>query len=100
MIIKVFKQYDIPPRESKTKQKVNTKTYEPMKISILKAYSIINLSDRFFEKRMADGRVDLADEPIKLIQCDQKYNLDNDYDRILQDIREDELTSKYDEEIT
>ena len=49
---------------------------------------------------MADGRVDLADEPIKFIQYDQKYNLDNDYDRILQDIREDELTSKYDEEIT
>ena len=38
MIIKVFKLYDIQPRESKTKQKVNTKTYEPMKISILKAY--------------------------------------------------------------
>lgn len=71
-----------------------------MKISILKAYSIINLSDRFFEKRMADGRVDLADELIKFIQYDQKYNLDNDYDRILQDIREDELTSKYDDEIT
>jgi len=71
-----------------------------MKISILKAYSIINLSDRFFEKRMADGRVDQADELIKFIQYDQKYNLDNDYDRILQDIREDELTSSYDDEIT
>jgi hypothetical protein len=49
---------------------------------------------------MMDGRAYQADEPIKFIQFDQKYNLDHDYERILKDMQEDEFTSMYEDEIT
>lgn len=55
MVIKVYKNYDLPSREIKSKQKVNSKTGEAMKISLLKAYQVINLSDKFFEEKMKDG---------------------------------------------
>ncbi len=56
MIIKVYKLLDIPAKETKTKQKINPKTSEPIKLSFLKSYSIQNLSDRFFEEKMKDGK--------------------------------------------
>lgn len=82
MIIKVYKTYDIKPKESKPKQKVNSKTQEPMKISLLKAYQIINLSDKFFEEKMRDGKSYEPSEVIQFFHYDPKYNLDQDYDRI------------------
>lgn len=91
-MIKVYKNYDLPFREIHRKQKVNSKTDEPMRIQILKAYQVINLSDKFFEEKMKDGKPLEATEVIKFVSYDQKYTLDLDYDRILKELRDGEFT--------
>lgn len=54
MIIKVFKVYN--NISIKKNQQVNSKSNEPMQLSFLKAFSIVNISDAFFENRMKDGK--------------------------------------------
>lgn len=71
-----------------------------MKISILKAYRVVNLSDMFFDEKMRDGKPFEPEEIIQFFQYDPKYNVDQDYDRILKDQRENEFTGKIDDEIT
>lgn len=53
MVIKVFKNYNIP---TKTNQRINPKSNDSMQLNFLKAFSIVNISDAFFENRMKDGK--------------------------------------------
>jgi hypothetical protein len=63
-----------------------------MRISVLRAYSIVNLSDKFFEESMKDGIPYRMKENIEFINVldDKKYshNLDLDYDKILKEIKD------------
>ena len=54
MIIKVFKIIEVVIKSNS--QKINPKSQQPMQLTLLKAYSIVNLSDLFFENRMKDGK--------------------------------------------
>ena len=54
MIIKVFKVNAVVIKSNS--QKINPKSQQPMQLTLLKAYSLINLSDLFFENRMKDGK--------------------------------------------
>ncbi len=56
LMIKVFKNHIFKGAEVKNKQKVNPKSNDSMKLQFLKAYSIINISDRFFDDKMKDGK--------------------------------------------
>jgi len=56
LLIKVFKVYEIGNKNIRSKQKINPKSVEPMKLSFLKSFSIVNLSDAFFDNRMKDGK--------------------------------------------
>lgn len=46
-----------------------------MKLSFLKAYSIINVSDQFFEEKMKDGK-SLDPIEIRFFNFDNKYILE------------------------
>ena len=54
LVIKVFKQQHMQIKSHQ--QKINPKSSLPMTLSFLKAFSIINVSDAFFENFMKDGK--------------------------------------------
>jgi hypothetical protein len=83
MIIKVFKEREVVLKTSS--QKINPKSIKPMQLSWLKAFSIINLSDVFFENRMKDGK-SLDPSEIRFFQYDQKWTLDLDYETLLNEM--------------
>ena len=71
-----------------------------MKLANLKAYSIVNLSDRFFEDRAKDGKPMDSLVEIKFFNYDQKYLLDSDYSTILTDLRYNNFDGVLNETIT
>lgn len=84
MLVKVYKTHEI--KELKSKQQIKPKSAEPMKLSSLSHYSIVNLTDAFLENHMLDGRT-LEPAEIKFYEYDSKYNLDQDYDIIQNELR-------------
>ena len=71
-----------------------------MTLSFLKAFSIINVSDAFFENLMRDGKP-LETFDVRLFQMDSsKWTLDLDYDVILNEMRYNEFKGVPDEQLT
>ena len=70
-----------------------------MQLTWLKAYSIINVSDLFFENRIKDGK-SLDPSEIHFFAADPSRALDLDYDQILIEIRYNEFKGTLDQQIT
>jgi hypothetical protein len=70
-----------------------------MTLTFLKAYSIINVSDVFFEHHMTEGRP-LDPFEVRFYQIDNEWTLDLDYNTILNKMRYNEIKSVLDEQLT
>lgn len=71
-----------------------------MRISVLKAYRIINISDKFFDEKMKDGFPVEMDDYLRFFNFDGKHALDSDYDRILKECKEGDFNGVIDEELS
>lgn len=78
LLLKVFKTHEIKNLQSR--QLIKQKSSEPMRLSFLTHYSIVNLTDLFMENHMLDGRT--LESAIKFYEYDSKYELDQDFDSI------------------
>lgn len=86
MLVKAYRTHEIKQSDLKSKQQVKPKSVEPMRISSLSHYSIVNLTDAFLQNRMIDGKT-LEPAEINFYEYDAKYDLDQDYDIIQNEIR-------------
>lgn len=97
LVIKVFSQHHLQMKSHQ--QKINPKSSLPMTLTFLKAFSIINVSDVFFEHHMTEGRP-LDPFEVRFYQVDNEWTLDLDYNTILNKMRYNEIKSVLDEQLT
>lgn len=71
-----------------------------MLLSFLQAYQLINLSSKFFDEQMKDGRTSYDSESIKFFSHDHKYNLESDYIKILSDLKNKEFSGTIDDTLS
>jgi hypothetical protein len=82
MLIKVMKTVSVP---TNTNQRISPKSNDPMKLSFVKAYSLVNVTDLFLEHKMKDGKP-LEPLDISFFAIDASKNqwvLEQDYEVLL-----------------
>ena len=61
---------------------------------------MVNLSSKFFDEQIKDGTTSYDTENVKFFAYDHKYQLESEYIRIIQELKNSEFIATRDDHIT